>query len=285
MFFGIYGIDDMKYYVTGDKHADFSKIIESDLVKDENIGIIILGDAGLNFFLDGNDKALKQNLTEHTLCTWYCVRGNHEARPQDVKGMKLVYDDAICGEVYMQPEYPNIKYLQDGGVYNFGGYKTAVIGGAYSVDKWWRLNRVGIYDKNDPAYKKPKRSGWFWNEQLTADEMQSIYEKLKGDSFDFIFSHTCPISWQPTDLFLSAVNQHEVDSSMELWMDELKNAMNWKVWCFGHYHQDRLERPHVEMYYHDIESLDDAYGRWQAYDNGTEVDWYLVKSPNYYMGA
>jgi len=275
----------MQYYVTGDKHGDFYRIMQQDLVRDEDVGIIILGDAGFNFFLNENDVKLKQNITEHTLCTWYVVRGNHEARPQDVKGMRLVYDDTIDGYVCMQPEYPTIKYLCDGVDYWFNGHRAAIIGGAYSVDKWWRLNRAGIYDKNDPAYKKPKRSGWFWNEQLTEDEMEQIYLDLGGGHYDFVFSHTCPMAWQPTDLFLSAINQNEVDSSMEIWLDKMKDCMNWDVWCFGHYHQDRLERPHVEMYYHDIENIEDIYGRWQAYNNGIEVPWWLNKSPNYYMGV
>ena len=28
------------------------------------------------------------------------------------------------------------------------------------------------------------------------------------------------------------------------------------MWCFGHYHDDRLVRPHVEMFYHNLEELD-----------------------------
>jgi hypothetical protein len=40
---------------------------------------------------------------------------------------------------------------------------------------------------------------------------------------------------------------------MEKWLDDFKNNIDWKIWLFGHYHDDRLIRPGVEMYYKDIE--------------------------------
>lgn len=272
----------MPYYVTGDKHGDFHTILNDGIVKDRNNAIIILGDAGFNFFLNKNDVRLKESVSEKSSCTWYCVRGNHEARPEDVKGMDCVYDQTIQGYVYMQDAYSNIRYLRDGGTYQFGKYRAAAIGGAYSVDKWWRLMRAGVMDKSDPAYCNPKKTGWFYNEQLTSEEMEKISQNLSGH-YDFIFTHTCPISWEPTDLFLNSVDQSSVDKTMELWFEELKDKIDWNIWCFAHYHADRMERPHVEMYYHDIELLEDVFNRWALYDKGNEIDWWLTKSPNYYM--
>lgn len=274
----------MQYYVTGDKHGDFHTILQDGLVKSKNNAIIILGDAGFNFYLNKNDTRLKEDVSDNSSCTWYCVRGNHEARPQDTScGYELVYDADVRGEVYIQAEYPNIRFFKDWGEYWLGPYHVAVIGGAYSVDKWWRLARVGVQSKTDWGYNNPKKTGWFPNEQLSAEEMAQAGLALGNKYYDFVFTHTCPISWQPTDLFLSAVNQSEVDSTMELWLDDFKDMIDWDVWCFGHYHADRMERPHVEMYYHDIELLEDVFNRWALYDKGHEIDWWLVKSPNYYM--
>ena len=123
---------------------------------------------------------------------------------------------------------------------------------------------------------------------LTKEEMSECEDMIirfykMGKCVDFVFSHTCPLSWQPTDLFLNQVDQSTVDSSMEIWMDGLKDKFDWNVWCFGHYHADRLERPHVEQYYNDIENLDTIYKRWVDYDNDQELDWWLEKSPNFYM--
>lgn len=274
----------MKFYVTGDKHGQFHTILQNGIVKDPNNAIIILGDAGINYYLRDLDDKLKKEISENSQCMWYIVRGNHEARPQGIWSYEIVYDDLVGGDVYIEADFPNIRFFKDYGEYNINGYKVAVIGGAYSVDKWWRLQRAGIYSKTDWGYNNPKRSGWFHDEQLTEDEMKKAEDLFVNKVYDFVFSHTCPLSFQPTDLFLSAVNQSEVDTSMEQWMDQLKDKMDWFVWLYGHYHDDRMERPYVEMYYHDIDALDDIKARWVKYAETGELDWWLNKSPNFYMG-
>lgn len=274
----------MKFYVTGDKHGQFHTILQNEIVKDPDNAIIILGDAGINYYLRDWDDRLKDEITTNSACRWYVVRGNHEARPQDVSApYELVWDWDVTGEVYIDEQYPNIRFFKDFGEYRINGYRVAVIGGAYSVDKWWRLARAGVTRTTDLNYNNPKRTGWFPNEQLTKEEMEEATKLFKENYYDFIFSHTCPLSFQPVDLFLGAVDQSTVDTSMERWMEELKDKMVWFIWLFGHYHQDRLERPYVEMYYHDIEELDEIMRRWEVYGDTDQLDWWLNKSPNFYM--
>ena len=271
------------WLVRGDCHGWFYWLDELDKerYKPLETAFIILGDFSVNYYLNEKDKKKKQDLCKSGY-TFYVVRGNHEARPQDVPGMTVVYDQWVKGYVYMEVDYPNIRYFMDYGIYTLDGYSTAVIGGAYSVDKWWRLQRAGIRDEHDPDYENPKKSGWFWNEQLTLDEMNQAAAMFKGKEFDFVLTHTCPCSWMPTDMFLSSVDQSKVDKSMEIWMDYIRESFDWHVWCFGHFHADRLERPHVEMYYNDIESLEDIHIRWSQYDQTGELDWWLQKSPMFY---
>ena len=271
------------YFITGDKHGNFHTILQNELVKNPDNAVVILGDDGLNFSLNKYDDRLKKEISQNSSCVWYCVRGNHGARPQDVEGYKLIHDDDVNGEVYVQDEYPNIRFFKDWGKYQLGEYTVAVIGGAYSVDKWWRLQRANIQTKIDKDYFNPKKTGWFYNEQLSTDEMVQAMHELSGAQYDFVFSHTCPYSLMPTDLFLSFIDQSTVDNSMEKWMEELKDKFDWNIWLFGHYHADRLERPHVEMYYNDLESLDTIFYRWEHYDCTEELDWWLNKSPNFYM--
>ena len=273
------------WLVRGDTHGQFHWMTNGCLNEyvPAETAIIILGDAGFNFYLNKTDDRKKAEVNARGY-RFYCVRGNHEARPQDVSASyELVYDEDVCGYVYMEERFPNIRFFKDWGEYQLGPYRVAVIGGAYSVDKWWRLNRIGVYSKTDLGYNNPKKSGWFPNEQLTADEMNQATMTFLNKYYDFVFTHTCPISWQPTDLFLSTVNQSSVDSTMELWMDKLKDVIAWDVWCFGHYHCDRLERPHVEQYFNDIEDLDTIHERWLRYDDTGHVDWWLNKAPNFYM--
>lgn len=193
--------------------------------------------------------------------------------------METVFDENVCGPVFMENEFPNIRYFKDGGIYEINGHKTLVIGGAYSVDKWYRLNRAGLNEQtNDPA-----KTGWFSSELLTEDEMLKIASTTFGEKFDFVFSHTCPLSWEPRDLFLSFIDQSTVDKSMEQWLDVIKDNIDWGIYCFGHYHVDRLERPHVEQFYMECKDIDTIWQRWQNYDKTGELDWQLIKSPNFYV--
>lgn len=261
----------MKWLVTGDTHGAVAtrlmKIGETDYPKDDT-AIIILGDAGINFYLNKTDIKNKKIINDIGYRV-YCVRGNHEERPENLSYIVYIYDHDVNGWVIYEPDYPNIRYLMDGNTYTINGHSVLVIGGAYSVDKWYRLSR---------SSKNAKWTGWFEQEQLDAEEMAEIEKEQSGKHFDFVLSHTCPYSWQPFDLFLRGVDQSTVDNSMEHWMDEFKNKIDWTVWLFGHFHDDRLVRPGVEMFYTEIEELDLIWHRWTS---GEEIPWWINKDPNY----
>lgn len=268
---------------TGDTHGGMATIsrvgnIQRNMseCKPEETGIIILGDAGLNFYLNKTDKKYKKmlnNMGYHI----YCVRGNHEQRPGLIDTYEIIIDDETQGPVWIEKDFPNIKFFADGGSYIINGHHTLVIGGAYSVDKWYRLARAG-YSRDEAETADPKKCGWFKDECLTQEEMELIGGWWNKEHFDFVLSHTCPLSWEPTDLFLGGIDQSTVDKSMEIWMDELKNHIDWRVWLFGHFHADRIERPCVEQMYMDYENLDTIWNRWygeRTYPN----EWWLPKSP------
>lgn len=267
------------WLVRGDCHGNFTWIDNINNYKPNETAIIILGDVGLNFYLNKYDDKIKKWVNGRGYCI-YCLHGNHEARPTDIRDIEYRFDEEVDNYIWIEPQYGNIRYLVDGYVYQFGYYKCLCIGGAYSVDKWYRLARGGFSEETNIS----KKTGWFSNEQLTHDEMSSIQQDIYKIKVDFVFTHTCPLSFQPTDLFLGFIDQSKVDNSMEYWMEQIKDTFEWKVWCFGHYHRDRLERPHVEQYFNDIENLDTIYKRWTDYDNDQELDWWLEKSPNFYMG-
>lgn len=260
------------YLISGDTHG---KVVErlshiTPNYKPEETALIILGDAGINFWLNKTDLKNKKAISE-TGYRVYCVRGNHEERPENLS-IPTIYDGNIDGHVYMEEQFPNIRYFMDGHAYLINNHPTLVIGGAYSVDKWYRLSRYN---------KDAKWTGWFKDEQLTQDEMDDILNRFKGKHFDFVLSHTCPYPWQPFDLFINGVDQTTVDNSMEYWLDDLSRQITWNAWLFGHFHQDRLIRPGVEMFYTDIENLEDTYSRWTS---GKELPWYLELDPNYSKG-
>lgn len=262
------------WLITGDTHGRVAERLATihynspEYVPAET-AVIILGDAGFNYYKGKKDIKAKQAASEFGY-TIYCIRGNHEERISNCENAHRMYDIETDTFVYVEDDFPLIMYFDDDvGEATFGRYKALTIPGAYSVDKHYRLQR-----------------GWTWfpEEQLTPEEM-AFGEKFAkgGGDFDFVLSHTCPFSWMPTDLFLSMIDQSTVDKTMELWMDHLKDMFNWTIWCFGHYHADRIERPYVEQFYQEYESLDDIYDRWQRYKKTGELEWWIPKSPNFYM--
>lgn len=242
-----------QWYLTGDCHGDFTRFykLNQAVPEGEIWGVIILGDAGFNYWLSKSEQKMKKRIG-HTYpnLVFYCVRGNHEERPENLPNTTNIYDANIKGVVMVDPTFPYIRYLNDGFVYHINNQKTLILGGAYSVDKHYRLERAaaGCY------------AGWFPDEQLTEAEMKYIQALRGNEDFDLVLSHTCPFSWMPTDLFLSCVDQSQVDNSMELWMDSFKDTITYNKWCFGHFHGDRWVNDKVRMLFIDIVPLENIMG-------------------------
>ena len=63
------------------------------------------------------------------------------------------------------------------------------------------------------------------------------------------------MQFQPTDLFISGINQATVDKEMEIWLTEVEEKVWYGNFLFGHFHQDRQIRPGVIMLYNSIIEL------------------------------
>ena len=224
-------------YLTGDFHCDFKKL--KKLPDPQNTIVIGLGDVGLNYFQDSYESEDKEYVN-NMLRRFYAVRGNHEMRPESC-GIPLIYDTFVDNYVYCEDKYPNIRYFMDGFTYKINGKKTLVIGGAYSIDKEFRL-------KNN--------SKWFANEQLDWVEKEFILQEIERDkNYDMVLTHTCPISWQPLDLFINNIDQSKVDKSMELFLEEVKNKITFNKWYFGHFHADRCINDKAKMLFDSFEEI------------------------------
>ena len=196
-------------YLTGDTHGQFERIIsfcERQQVQPEST-FIILGDVGLNYYGDRRDNRGKDNLTKIPI-TFFCIHGNHEMRPSEELGYQV--KEYHGGKVWVQPEYPNLVFAIDGEIYDFFGHSCIVIGGAYSVDKYYRLAR---------GYN------WFEDEQ-PSDEIKEKVERMLSErdwKIDVVLSHTCPLRYEPTEVFLSMIDQSSVDKSTEQWLDTIES--------------------------------------------------------------
>jgi 3-oxoacid CoA-transferase subunit A len=228
-----------KIYLMSDIHGDFrpvrdfwlrAKLKEKMTLNKEDQVLIITGDFGANFFFNYRDENFKEKLGKYPF-TYFVIRGNHEERPEICAANNpndWTMEQFFGGLVWVEKAYPYIKYTMDTPTsYTINGYNTLVFPGAYSVDKYHRL-----------------QMGWSWfqYEQLDEEEMEAgrrLVNILNANKCDLVLSHTCPIIYEPTDLFLSCVDQSMVDKSMERYLGEIEYNLDYRAWCWGHYHQHR----------------------------------------------
>lgn len=214
-------------YITGDTHCDFGRF-EAFCARQKTTAddiMIILGDAGLNYFAGCLDDRTKQRAAAFPL-TFFCIHGNHEQRPSEIPTYRT---RQFCGgEVWYEEEYPNLLFARDGEIYDLGGYRCIVIGGAYSVDRMFRI-----------AYGHP----WYPNEQPSEEIRAYVGEQLRrtGHRVDVVLSHTCPRRFEPTEVFLPGIDQSRVDKSTEDWLDTIEQALDYDAWYCGHYHTEKQD--------------------------------------------
>ena len=213
------------FYINADPHGDYNKIdnFRFRMNLDKNDTMILLGDVAANYFGDERDKVRKEWLNNMGI-TVFCIQGNHEMRPHHLSQYKLV--DFKGGKVWVDDKYPNVLFAKDGEIYDFDGNKCIVIGGAYSVDKPVRLLR-----------------GWKWFEdEQPSNEIKHFVEEQLGKNawkIDYVFSHTCPINYEPVECFLPGLDQKSVDKSTEIWLGLIESKLDYKKWFIGHYHIDK----------------------------------------------
>lgn len=222
-------------YITGDTHREFYKLY--DIEKNKDNMLIILGDVGINYYLDERDKKLKEQLNSYNI-KLFCVQGNHEERPKNISTYKEI--DMFGGKVFIEEAYPNLIFAKNGELYDIDNKKVLVIGGAYSVDKNYRI-----------IYRYP----WFKDEQLSKEEMDNILNKYKGHHIDIVLSHTCPLKYEPTEVFMKGIDQSNVDKSMEKFLDKLEESIYYDKWYCGHYHIEKQ-----------IDKLEFMFGRIKVFN-------------------
>lgn len=256
-------VNENRIWVLGDIHGRWQTVrdfcLANNIKKNWRFGdnvLILLGDAGLNYFLGGGnhrDEDTKKKLSGYPL-TYFVIRGNHEERPSicAAKNPDKWHTEEFWGNtVYVENEYPNIKYaLDEAALYRIPyieepyylrddredtgdiewenlilEYNALVIPGAYSVDKHYRL-----------------ANGWSWfeKEQLSDEEQLRCLQLVEQfPEVDIVLSHTCPIIFEPTDLFLSCIDQSMVDKRMERFLGRVEYEINYRAWMWGHYHAFR----------------------------------------------
>lgn len=215
--------------VTADKHGVFDiveRYIKNRLpdASREDL-VVILGDSGLNYYLDERDVRLKEKLAKLPV-TFLILYGNHEERPANLPWM---YDEVSFygGTAYTEKRFPNLVFAGDGEVYSICGKKILCIGGAFSPDKEYRL-RNGL--------------PYFPDEEIGVDIQRHTTETLERYKWDvdYVFTHTTPYEDMPTDMFLPGFDQSKISHTSEWFLTEVKKNLKFHKWLAGHYHTDRI---------------------------------------------
>lgn len=211
---------------TGDTHGQTFRVVST--IRRFKLGssdvIVILGDVGMNYY--GNNQGdwdRKRKLNREGVQI-LCIHGNHERRPATIDTYKI--KEWHGGKVYVEDAFPNLLFAIDGEVYDLDGCKAIAIGGAYSVDKYYRLSR-GLH--------------WFPDEQPDEATKARVEAKLEelGWKVDIVLSHTCPSRFVPVEAFLPGLDQSTVDHSTEEWLDTIAERLDYKRWFCGHWHIDK----------------------------------------------
>lgn len=275
------------FYITGDKHGDYDsvqKFCYKNGTSKEDV-LIVLGDAGINFYGDARDIMMKERLS-HLPITLFCIQGNHDKRPEDISTYKT--KKFMGAFVFYEDEYDNIFFAKDGEVYQFGASRCLVLGGAFSVDKYYRLFSLFYYgsgvDKsfeialdirkimnksnvtedektylNNLINKYQERIYCWNNEEIPKDKQKEIIAFIKDKNVDYVFSHTCPKDFIPQERLISSVNRALVSNSMEIFLQDVYNILKSSIkgWYCGHFHTKK-DVGKIHFRYQEIEEFNNS---------------------------
>lgn len=231
-------------YYTGDIHGDKREIVRfakrMNLTADDMI--VILGDVGANYYGNERDDELKHAFSR-LRPTVFCIHGNHEMRPASIATYQT--KEWNGGIVWYEEQYPNILFAKDGEIFELDGLTHLVIGGAYSVDKYYRI---------------AQHYSWWPDEQPSEEIKAYVEQQIQERHIDVILSHTCPFRYEPVEAFLPMIDQSTVDNSTEIWLDKIEENADYGVWLCGHWHiNKRIDK--VQFLYHDVIGSDDLKRR------------------------
>ena len=202
-------------YLLGDTHGYMNTIVQ--MIQKEDIHddvVIILGDFG--FIWNGDTKGLfkLQKRFEQRNCMLAFIDGNHENFERLYKYPTETWNG---GQIHRIAA--NIVHLMRGEVFTIFGKTFFAMGGANSIDKESRVNRIH----------------WWAEEDITYADMENANKNLAlcGDTVDYVLTHTCPL-----EVKKAMKMKIEYDNSNEQKLQMIADVLTFDWWYFGHYHKD-----------------------------------------------
>lgn len=209
-------------YVRGDTHGDLRALTDPRLAAlTGNDKLVITGDFG---FVLHNDLAQENSLDalERLPFEILFVDGNHECFPR-----LLEYPEVTRYGAPVRQLRRNIFWLQRGYLYTIEDRTFFTFGGAYSIDKAWRLDHQRVTGEQ----------AWFAEELPSPEEYRRGIATLEGAMMqvDYILTHTAPRTIIPR-VICKAPDPHE--NELNGFLDWVYHEVTFRKWYFGHFHMD-----------------------------------------------
>lgn len=232
-------------YVIGDRHGENAGFSEEALpgqgLWTAEDTVIVTGDFGYVMRGEKNNLTEKNNLdalSKKPYTILFCD-GNHE-------GFDFLeaYPEELRFGAPVRRIRPNIFWLQRGFVYTIEGKTFFCMGGAYSMDKAWRLQ----YKANGGE------KIWFEQELPTAEEYRRAIHTLEKHHHrvDYIITHTAPRTIIPR-----VIGKYPDDHDRELtgFLDWIYHEAAFSHWFFGHFHEDMQINPQITACYEKLHRI------------------------------
>lgn len=221
-----------KVIIVGDTHGDAQFVSNiHQAARHEGVDTIVqLGDFGYNF-----DRNLLHSISswldrdeEHK---WYWLDGNHDQH-DFIEGVILKGD--FPG--YPVPHFHDrMFYCHRGSITEIGGKTCMFMGGAYSIDKQYRLEHDRLH----------KTKSWWPQEMIRQSDVARAIELAEDRTIDVLFSHDCPPS-EYVDNWLKKEGykvDHNSNANREA-LGHVVDRVRPKDLYHGHYHL-RYDAPYT----------------------------------------
>ncbi len=210
----------MGIYITGDTHGDIAELDSrtAGLGLAENDILIVTGDFGF----DWNPEVIERWKEHGRPYTVLFCDGNHE----NFDILESLPEEKRFGSTVGKLGGKTFRLLS-GHMYDIGGLKTFVFGGASSIDR---------------KYRVPGRS--WWPQEIPPHKVfETARKTLRKNSwkFDIFLSHTCDPETKKHVLDAGAFDFCDpVEEMIDMLDKEIsENRGSYRMHFFGHFHTDR----------------------------------------------
>ena len=248
----------MAIFLTGDTHGDFSRFKKKAFPEQSQLSksdyMIICGDFG-GVWNDSPEQQYWLNWLEERPYTTLFITGNHEN--YDLLS-QFPTEEWHGGMV--QYIRPSVIHLMRGQLFTIEDKRFFTMGGASCHDV-----QDGILEPTDPLFRVKyqrltRRNAFFrvnhlswWKEELPSEEeYRTARAALLRSNWDvdYIITHCAPTSIQQI-----VGNWTHKTNALTDFLEEVSQKCQFRLWFFGHYHNDAVVKEKYVLLYHTVVQL------------------------------